>query len=87
MSIAEVNALGGEGPKLLIPSPFMGEGPGVRVFSPLPLGEGQGEGNIVGADLGVRPNFIEWMECHLLQRVRTCRMNLFHFIPEGDPRE
>ncbi len=27
--------------------------------SPLPLGEGQGEGIIAGSDLGVRPNFIE----------------------------
>ena len=30
---------------------------------------------MAGADLGVRPNSIAWMECLLLQRARTCRLN------------
>lgn len=54
---------------LSVPSVIPSDYPKTSHFwSPLPPGEGQDEGIIAGADLGVRPNFIEWMECLLLQQ-------------------
>ena len=48
----------GKGLGVLLPSPFMGEGLGVRVFSPRPVGEGLGvrvfSPRPVGEGLGVR---------------------------------
>ena len=41
---------------------------------PLPLGEGQGEGIFVGADLGDCPHPVQ-LESILLHQVRTSRMN------------
>jgi len=47
----------------------------INPLIPFPPGEGPGEGIFVGVDLGVRPNFIEWMEGLFHPRTRTCRMN------------
>ena len=35
----------------------------------------------------VSARITEGMECLLFRRVRACRMDLFHYFPEGDPCE